>query len=38
MEDSTSNKNINTIKEVRRLFNELSNLSSNEKKRIRRKL
>ena len=33
------NKNINAIKEVRRLFNDLrSNLSSNETKRIRRKL
>ena len=39
MEHPTSNKNINTVKEVRRLFNELrSNLSSNETKRIRRKL
>ena len=39
MESSTSNNNISAIKEVRRLFNELrSNLSSNETKRIRRKL
>ena len=39
MEQPTSNKNINAIKEVRRLFNELkSNLSGNETKRIRRKL
>ena len=39
MEHTTSNKNINAIKEVRRLFNELrSNLSSNETRRIRRKL
>ena len=39
MEHATSNKNINAIKDVRRLFNELrSNLSSNETKRIRRKL
>ena len=39
MESSTSNNNINAIKEVRRLFNELrSNRSSNETKRIRRKL
>ena len=39
MESSTSNNNINAIKEVRRLFNELrSNCSSNETKRIRRKL
>ena len=38
MEHSISNKNINAIKEVRRLFNELrSNLSSNKTKRIRRK-
>ena len=39
MEHSISNKNINAIKVVRRHFNELrSNLSSNETKRIRRKL
>ena len=39
MEHPTSNKRINAIKEVRRLLNELkSNLSSNETKRIRRKL
>ena len=39
MESSTSNNNISAIKEVRRHFNELrSNLSSNETKRIRRKL
>ena len=39
MEHSISNKNINAIKEVRRHFNVLrSNLSSNETKRIRRKL
>ena len=39
MEHPTSNKNINAIKEVRRLFNKLrSNLSSNETKRIIRKL
>ena len=39
MENPTSNKNISAIKKVRRLFNELrSNLSSNEAKRIRRKL
>ena len=39
MEYPTSNKNINAIKEVRRTFNELrSNFSSNETKRIRRKL
>ena len=39
MEHLTSNKIISAIKEVRRLFNELrSNLSSNETKRIRRKL
>ena len=39
MEHPTSNKNINAIKEVRRLLNELkSNLSSNETKRIRRKV
>ena len=39
MEHPTSNENINAIKEVRRLFNKLrSNLSSNETKRIRRKL
>ena len=38
MEHPTSINNINAIKEVRRLFNELkSNLSSNETKRIRRK-
>ena len=36
---SKSSSNISAIKEVRRLFNELrSNLSSNETKRIRRKL
>ena len=39
MEHPTSNNNINAIKEVRRLFNELgSNLSSNETKRIRKTL
>ena len=39
MEHLTSNKIISAIKEVRRLFNELrSNLSSNETKRIRKKL
>ena len=39
MEHPTSNKNISAIKEVGRIFNELrSNLSSNETKRIRRKL
>ena len=39
MEHQTLNNNISAIKEVRRLFNELrSNLSSNETKRIRRKL
>ena len=39
MESSTSNNNISAIKEVRRQFNELrNNLSSNETKRIRRKL
>ena len=38
-EHPTSNHNISAIKEVRRLFNELrSNRSSNETKRIRRKL
>ena len=39
MEHPTSNNNISAIKEVRRLFNEVkNNLSSNETKRIRRKL
>ena len=39
MSHSKSSSNISAIKEVRRLFNELrSNLSSNETKRIRRKL
>ena len=39
MEHPTSNNNISAIKEVRKLFNELrSNLSSNETKRIRKKL
>ena len=39
MNHSKSSSNISAIKEVRRLFNELrSNLSSNETKRIRRKL
>ena len=39
MEHPTSNKNISAIKEVGRIFNELrSNLSSNETKRIRRKI
>ena len=39
MKHPTSSKNINAIKEVKRLFNELrSNLSSNKTKRIRRKL
>ena len=39
MKHPTSSKNINSIKEVKRLFNELrSNLSSNKTKRIRRKL
>ena len=39
MESSTSNNNINAINNVRGLFDELrSNLSSNEAKRIRRKL
>ena len=39
MEHPTSNENINATKEVRRLFNELRiNLSSNETKRIRKKL
>ena len=39
MNYSKSSSNISAIKEVRRLFNELrSNLSSNETKRIRRKL
>ena len=38
-EHPTSNKNIDAIKEVRRIFNELrNNFSSNETKRIRRKL
>ena len=39
MNYSKSSSNISAIKEVRRLFNELrSNLSSNETKRIRKKL
>ena len=39
MEHPTSNKNVNAIKEVKRLFNKLrSNLSSNETKTIRIKL
>ena len=39
MEHSTSNNNINAIKEIRKLFNELrSNLSSKETKRINKKL
>ena len=39
MNDSKSSSNINTIKDVRKLFNELrSNLSSKETKRIRKKL
>ena len=38
MESSTSNNNINAIKDVRKLFNELrSNLSTKETKRIRKK-
>ena len=39
MEHPASNNNINAIKDVRKLFNELrSNLSSKETKRIRKKL
>ena len=39
MQYSTSNNNINAIKEIRNLFNELrSNLFSKETKRNRRKL
>ena len=39
MEHPTSNNNINAIRDVRKLFNELrSNLSSKETKRIRKKL
>ena len=39
MESRTRNNNINAIKEVRELFNELrSNLSREEKKRIREEL
>ena len=38
MEEPTSNNNINAIKDVRKLFNELrSNLSTKETKRIRKK-
>ena len=37
MEHTTSNKNINAIEEVRRLFNDVrDNLLNNETKRIRR--
>ena len=39
MESPTSNSNINAVKETRKLLNELrSNLSREEKKRIRKKL
>ena len=39
MEHPASNNNINAIKDVRKLFNELrSNLSSKETKRIRKRL
>ena len=39
MESPTSNSNINAVKETRKLLNELrSNLSCEEKKRIRKKL
>ena len=39
MEHRTSNNNINAIKDVRKLFNDLrSNLCSKETKRIRKKL
>ena len=39
MESKTTNNNINAIKEVRKLFNEVrSNLSREETKRIREKL
>ena len=38
MEPKSQNNNINTIKEVRKLFNEVrSNLSCEETKRIRKK-
>ena len=39
MESTTINNNINVIKEVKKLFNDvISNLSDEEKKRIRKKL
>ena len=39
MESSTSNNNINAIKDVRKLFNDLrNNLSSKETEKIRKKL
>ena len=39
MESTTINNNINVIKEVRKLFNDVrSNLSNEETKRIRKKL
>ena len=39
MESSTSNNNINVIKDVRKLFNDLrNNLSSKETKKVRKKL
>ena len=39
MEPTSQNNNINAIKEVRELFNDLrSNLSREETKRIRKKL
>ena len=38
MESATINNNINIIKEVRKLFNVRSNLSNEEKKKIRKKL
>ena len=39
MESTTLNNNINAIKEVRELFNELrSNLSREETKRVRKEL
>ena len=39
MESSASNNNINAIKDVRKLFNDLrNNLSSKETEKIRKKL
>ena len=38
MEHPTSNKNINAIKEIRRLFNELRSNQKNDKPKITKKI